>query len=74
MKGGPLCAFCGDPVNPRMAGTHREVTGWEELRTGGGANKIVVRAETGQWAHRSCIAVERLRSLREDTEQSSFPL
>lgn len=67
----PLCAFCDEPVNTWRKGAHREITGWEELRSGGGANKIVDREETGRWAHRSCMAAERLRTLH---DQSSFSL
>jgi hypothetical protein len=50
------CVVCGESVNVRQMGAHRAVTGWEELRGDGGANKIVLRKETGRWAHRGCIS------------------
>jgi hypothetical protein len=50
-----LCFQCGDPVEWRRVGAHREVIGWEEIRSDGGANKIVGRKETGRWAHKSCV-------------------
>jgi len=67
----PLCTYCGEQVKPGQSGVHREITGWEELRASGGANKIVDREETGRWAHRSCVATERLRASH---EQNSFSL
>lgn len=42
------CIACGDPVDPSTVGVYREVTGWEKVRVGGGANQIVLRLETGQ--------------------------
>lgn len=50
------CIYCNDYVSTRSgAGNMRQVTGWEELRRGGGANKIVRRTPTGLWAHRACL-------------------
>lgn len=50
----PLCPFCREEV-PKGHGALRAVTGWEEVRKGGGANKIVGRRETGEWAHSWCV-------------------
>ena len=47
-----LCDLCGvRPADLR----YREVTGWEEVRAQGGANKIIARTETGRRACRDCI-------------------
>jgi len=50
-----LCPWCGDEVNTKKNGVMRFVTGWEETRSQGGANKIAFRTETGQWAHKGCV-------------------
>ncbi len=49
------CVSCGEPVNVRSAGWYRQVTGWEQVRTGGGANKIALREPTGQVMHLACM-------------------
>lgn len=46
-----LCDFCREqPVDQR----YREVTGIEELRAQGGANKIIGRRETGRMCCTLC--------------------
>ena len=52
MKGN--CTVCRQPVDVRRDRWLREITGWEELRSGGGANKIVDRVTTGQMMHSAC--------------------
>lgn len=47
----------GAPVKP--GALHREITGWEKLRGGGGANQIVARRETGRVACNPCIGALR---------------
>lgn len=42
------CEMCGAVVKPNQIGSYRQVSGWEKVRTGGGANAIVLRAETGK--------------------------
>jgi len=41
-------------VDPNRVGTYREVTGWEKVRAGGGANAIVLRQETGKLMCAGC--------------------
>jgi hypothetical protein len=41
------CLDCNDLVDPQRVGIYRQVIGWEKVRTGGGANAIVLRKETG---------------------------
>jgi len=50
------CRYCGKEVDPsHRAGNYRRVTGWEQTRMQGGANKITLREDTGEWAHRNCV-------------------
>ena len=53
------CAVCDREVNiNKKHGWVREVTGWEEVRPAGGANKIMRRKTTGLVAHYSCLTDE----------------
>lgn len=53
-----VCAICELPVNTNAKyGVQRKVEGWEELRKGGGANKIIDRKTTGIWRHSACVGV-----------------
>lgn len=63
-----LCTVCELPVNINLRyGAQRRVTGWEELRKEGGANKIVDRVLTGEWRHTACsYEVPGQESLWED--------
>lgn len=45
------CCYCAEPCDDR----YREVTGWEARRSGGGANQIIGRRETGRYACHACI-------------------
>jgi hypothetical protein len=45
------CCYCGKPADDHF----REVNGWEVRRSGGGANQIVGRTETGRYACSVCI-------------------
>lgn len=67
LKGGPsrLCDLCGvHPADLR----YREVSGWEETRAQGGANKIIARRDTGRRACRGCIEkVRRGLSIEQGT-------
>jgi hypothetical protein len=51
-----LCDLCGErPADLK----YREVTGWEEVRSQGGANKIIARQVTDR---RGCdVCIGRLR-------------
>ena len=53
------CVACGDPVTTTGYGWYRQVIGWEEVRKGGGANKIGGRETTGQVLHRGCMTKQR---------------
>jgi len=52
------CTVCGRDVRLTSRGWCREVSGWEEVRKGGGANKIMRRKTTGKVAHYSCLTDE----------------
>jgi hypothetical protein len=46
------CDLCNDTS---VDGQYREVQGWEQVRSQGGANKIMLRTETGRLACSGCI-------------------
>lgn len=48
------CMDCGMVVDPNRAGTYREVTGFEKVRQGGGANAVALRRETGNLLCNGC--------------------
>ncbi len=53
------CIECGLEINIRAkSGWMREITGWEEVRKGGGANKIANRETTGRVAHPYCLKAD----------------
>jgi hypothetical protein len=52
------CVECGDFVKMN-SGAYRQITGWEEIRGQGGANKIVGRVTTGQVMHHACLTSKR---------------
>lgn len=61
------CDLCGDDIF-EYVGTYYEVTGWEQVREHGGANKIAKRQRTGKAAHKSCMeAVLDGRSIDQGT-------
>jgi hypothetical protein len=47
-----LCSFCRQREADQR---FREVIGWEQLRTAGGANRIIGRKATGRVACTSCM-------------------
>lgn len=49
------CEFCDEPVLNGGVGTYYEITGWEQVREHGGANKIALRQRTGKVAHKFCM-------------------
>lgn len=53
------CTHCGRELDPTKPGVFREVRGWEEVRSGGGAHSITQREETGRVACWSCM--DRIR-------------
>lgn len=56
MSGFPTCQFCGEPVLvTARSGWVRGVTGWETPRRQGGANAILNRKLTGDFAHERCV-------------------
>lgn len=58
----PVCCKCGINVDPNRTGTYREVTGWEKVRQGGGANAIMLRHETGKLMCAGCGEREKLHA------------
>lgn len=54
-KTDPKCEDCDEVLNLDYPyNLQREVKGWEQVRQGGGANKIVGRKTTGKWRHTAC--------------------
>jgi hypothetical protein len=51
----PTCHFCGEPVDPTETGTYRRVTGWIQLRQGGGGHAIRLTSPPESFAHSWCI-------------------
>lgn len=49
------CTFCGDRVNPTAPGTWRQITGWVEQRTGGGAHSIAMPGAPLAYACAACM-------------------
>jgi hypothetical protein len=56
----PVCQFCGNELDPRVAGTYKRVEGWVENRTAGGANAVTFRRDLGEYAHRFCVEQKRM--------------
>ena len=48
------CKLCGNPLRSGER-LYREVTGWEEQRSGGGTHAVRLRALTGNLAHWVCV-------------------
>lgn len=47
-----LCDLCGaEPADLK----YREIAGWEEIRKGGGANKIIARRESPRRIGAECM-------------------
>ena len=53
------CAFCGLDVDDAKPGSFIEVTGWAEVRAGGGAHAIAMRRNLGRAAHGQCIEIQK---------------
>jgi hypothetical protein len=52
----PNCKYCEKPVDRFERMRIRRIEGWEEIRSGGGANKIMDRTVVeGVFAHKLCI-------------------
>ena len=49
------CSLCGAEAPPG-GHPHREVSGWERVRAGGGLHALTDRQETGRVACGSCVA------------------
>ena len=50
------CVICDEEIDLSVrSGWARRIDGWEEVRRGGGANKIVRRRTHGQVAHVACL-------------------
>ena len=54
------CVVCGDTVDVHQSGWYRQVIGWEQVRSQGGANKISIRQTTGQVMHFACMDKKRM--------------
>jgi hypothetical protein len=54
------CSNCGHSVGPHG---YREVTGFEQMRSGGGANQITHRRETGTVLCPACMSALKTGSI-----------
>lgn len=50
------CMYCGKEMKLTDHGVRHEITGFEQKRSRGGANKIELRQETGRVACSACIS------------------
>lgn len=66
-RGNPICLVCGTPVRDSSRLLY-EVTGYERVRSQGGANHIVARQRTGRVVGACCA--ERVQ--RGDTMQEAM--
>lgn len=67
MSYGGRCTYCGREVEAEH-GCYR-VTGYEQARVGGGANKIIGRDRLPGWiAHPTCLSAALLRERQGITE------
>jgi DNA-directed RNA polymerase subunit RPC12/RpoP len=53
------CLYCGREVRPDRNGTWREITGWVQMRQGGGANGVSAQEATGRYACQNCMELVR---------------
>lgn len=58
------CAFCGCAIRPLDPGTWRQVTGWVEHRTGGGAHAVSFPSAPHAYACRQCMFDRKLKADR----------
>lgn len=49
------CPFCGQRVDPNQKGVYRKVTGWVQVRAGGGGNAVRLPSPPQAFAHRFCV-------------------
>jgi hypothetical protein len=69
-----ICAVCRDPLAyPHEPGTYRLVTGWVELRDGGGGHAIRLPEPPVAFAHHKCIEDAVKRVNRGLMQESLFP-
>ena len=61
------CTFCGTAIKPLENGTWRQVTGWVEQRTGGGAHAIAYPSAPLAYACRMCMADRKLGGAKDQT-------
>jgi hypothetical protein len=54
-----LCVFCDEPVNPNSRFTYRSMKGFHRPGKAGGSD-VVLREDTGQYAHPQCVDRERM--------------
>lgn len=59
------CEFCPNPLNPYDLGVYKQVAGWV---SGPKADGMVLREETGKYAHRTCIEKMKAGQLPEQPE------
>lgn len=50
-----VCEFCGNPATPGAPDVLYAISGWEELRSQGGANMVHLRHRLGPVAHTKCV-------------------
>lgn len=53
------CHYCSSDLDIRRKGVFQRVTGWTELRAGGGANAIALPQRVPDWSCGACINLLR---------------
>lgn len=56
----PVCDVCGERVVPGRVGVWHEVTGFAQIRQGGGAHAVAERKDTGRYRCDPCMRAKRL--------------
>jgi hypothetical protein len=56
------CLFCAEEVTSTDSrSVVREVSGWEPVRSHGGANHVINRKPSGRVAHKTCLDEKLIR-------------
>jgi len=59
---GLACHECGCRVDHRRPGPSRQVIGWMQNRSAGGANQVIGPVDTGLWLCRDCTEGHKSRA------------
>ena len=53
------CKDCDQPINPNLNGTWKQVTGWVETRSGGGAHAVSMPSAPHAWMCKTCMMIRK---------------